>query len=95
MRGCLVSLLSLVLSGGNDHDVEVGPGQLPLGLEVHLVQVNTIGEQSGQTSVGLNHIPDSFHEIQAVFHHGLPFQHYVSWVPAQVVFQGLAHNTSG
>ena len=44
-------LLSLVLSGGNDHDKEVGgvnPGQPPLGLEVHDVQVDTIGEGGRQ-----------------------------------------------
>ena len=40
-------LISIVLSGGNDHDVEVeddDPDQLALGLVVHEVQVDTIGD---------------------------------------------------
>ena len=80
MIGCAVPLISLVLS-----DVDVGAvnfGQLPLGLEVHEVQVDAIGEGGGQTSLGL-HLPDSFHEGQAVFHQGLTFQYFVFW--AQVV----------
>ena len=47
-------LLSLDLSGGNDHDVVVGaidPGQLPLGLEVQKVQVDTIDEGGGHTTL--------------------------------------------
>ena len=59
MIRCTVPLLSLVLDGGNDHDVEVGavdPGQLPLGLEVPEIQVNTIGAGGGQTSLGLHHL---------------------------------------
>ena len=62
---CAVPLISLVVSGGNDQDVEVGdvdPGQLHLGLEVHEVQVDTISEVGGQISFGIHHLPYSFHE---------------------------------
>ena len=51
------------------------PGQLPLGLEVQEVQVDTIGERSGQTRHGHHHFLDLLHEGQALFHS-------LSWVPA-------------
>ena len=95
--GCAVPLLFLVLSGVNDHNAQIGavdPGQLPLGLAVHEVYVDRTGERGGKTSLGHHHLPDSLHEDQAVFHHRLFSHHFVSWVPGQVVLQGLAHNIS-
>ena len=86
-------MLSLVLSGGNDDDVQVGaldPGPFSLGLEDHAVNLATIGEQGGQTSLGQHHLPDYLHEGQAVS----GFSPLLLLGSSPVVPQGLAHNTS-
>ena len=59
-----------------------------IGICTNIVQIPTFN------NLFLPYPHDSFHEGQAVFLHGLPFQHFVSWASAQEVCQVLAHNTS-
>ena len=82
-------LLSLVLSVGNNHDVQVGA--VDPGLEDHDVQVDTIGERGGQASLGHHQLPDSLHEGQTVFLATISSPGF----PVQQDLQRLAHNTLG